>query len=108
MCGCNLSLIGIVCLGPAGDFDYGQKATVEDRLEAGVSGSGSAGVAGAGGGRLADVSPRQRAAQSIQPDDCRCGGPRWQYTPDTPHACSAPVAVGNLIFVAAPTALSAL
>ena len=34
MCGCNLSLIGIVCLGPAGDFDYSLRATEAERLQA--------------------------------------------------------------------------
>jgi outer membrane protein assembly factor BamB len=33
MCGCNLSLIGVVCLAPAGDFNFSIPATDAERLE---------------------------------------------------------------------------
>jgi outer membrane protein assembly factor BamB len=33
MCDCNLSLVGIICLGPAGDFDFQAEATDAERLE---------------------------------------------------------------------------
>ena len=32
-CDCNLSLIGITCLGPAGDFDFSRPAVESERLE---------------------------------------------------------------------------
>ncbi|MCX7827036.1 MAG: PQQ-binding-like beta-propeller repeat protein, partial [Verrucomicrobiae bacterium] len=32
-CDCNLSLLGITCLGPAGDFEFGKKAVESERLE---------------------------------------------------------------------------
>ena len=99
MCGCNLSLIGIVCLGPAGDFDYSLPATEDQRLEVLAK-------------EPAEVAPWEqtandwptyrgdnrrgtRSARAIPPSATE----RWQYRPETPHACSAPVAVGDLIFV---------
>jgi outer membrane protein assembly factor BamB len=33
VCDCQLTLYGITCLGPAGDFDFNQKATESKRLE---------------------------------------------------------------------------
>ncbi|MFQ5808980.1 MAG: PQQ-binding-like beta-propeller repeat protein, partial [Armatimonadota bacterium] len=32
-CDCNLQMFGVISLGPAGDFDFDQEATVADRLE---------------------------------------------------------------------------
>jgi outer membrane protein assembly factor BamB len=99
MCGCNLSLIGIVCLGPAGDFDYSTRASEAERLE--VTAPDSAHVAlleqraddwstyrrdNARGARSAKAIPRST-------------NERWQYRPEATHTCSAPVAVGGLVFV---------
>jgi outer membrane protein assembly factor BamB len=100
MCGCNLSLIGIVSLRPAGDFDFSQEASEKDRLE--VVARRPASVA-----RFAlttedwatyrkdnarsTCSPQAAAADAVL---------RWTYTPDTPTTCTAPVAAGDLVFVA--------
>ena len=35
VCDCNLTLYGITCLGPAGNFDFAQKAMASERLEPG-------------------------------------------------------------------------
>ncbi|NUQ66130.1 MAG: PQQ-binding-like beta-propeller repeat protein, partial [Pirellulales bacterium] len=100
MCGCNLSLIGIVCLGPAGDFNYSIEAAEADRLQVAAQNPG-------------DVAPLEQTAADWptyrRDNSRRCRSPqtiaasmtqRWQYTPDVIHTCSAPVAVGELIFVA--------
>jgi len=99
MCGCNLSLIGIVCLGPAGDFDYSQHATEAERLQATVP--ESANVASLE--QTADDWPtyrrdNARGARSVKAVPLSAAQ-RWQYTPEATHTCSAPVAVDGLIFV---------
>lgn len=99
MCGCNLSLIGIVCLGPAGDFDYSQHATEAERLQATVP--ESANVASLE--QTADDWPtyrrdNARGARSVKTVPLSAAQ-RWQYTPEATHTCSAPVAVDGLVFV---------
>lgn len=37
ICDCQLSIYGITCLGPAGDFDFSLKATEAERLEKGTA-----------------------------------------------------------------------
>jgi len=99
MCGCNLSLIGVICLGPSGSFNYSRKATEADRLQ-----------------RPADA-PAQPAALPEAPGDWptyrkdnarRACSPvavasevavRWQSEPRAGHVPTAPVAVGGLVFV---------
>lgn len=99
MCGCNLTLIGIVCLGPAGDFDFAAKATEADRLET-----------------VADdptkVTPLPQTANdwpTYRRDNVRSTRSnqdipskavlQWQYTPGATNTCTAPVSVGGLVFV---------
>ncbi len=99
MCGCNLSLIGIVCLGPAGEFDYSLRATEDQRLE--VLAKDPAEVAP--GKQTANDWPTYRGDNHRATHSAR-GIPlraveHWQYRPETPHVCSAPLAVGDLIFV---------
>ena len=100
MCGCNLSLIGIVCLGPAGDFDCSRLATEAERLQA--SSPDSAQLAPLE--QTTDDWPTfrrdntrgARSAKAVPPE----ARERWQYKPEGIHTCSAPVAVGDLVFVA--------
>lgn len=99
MCGCNLSLIGIVCLGPAGDFDYALRAAEEDRLE--MLAQDPAGVVPLN--QTADDWPTYRHDNARSSRSSRViattTAERWQYVPDSSHMGSAPVAVGDLIFV---------
>ena len=99
MCGCNLSLIGIVCLGPAGAFDYSRKATERERLESAAEGPA----------QVAPLAPtaddwptyrkdNARSARSPQPVAARVAL-KWTYIPDTPTLRTAPVAAGGLVFV---------
>lgn len=99
MCGCNLSLIGVIGLGPSGSFDYSMRATEADRLE-----------------RPADA-PAQPAPLPETPGDWptyrkdnarRACSPlavaseiavRWQSEPRAGLVPAAPVAAGGLVFV---------
>src|SRR5262249_29003852 len=44
VCDCDLTLYGITCLGPAGDFDFNEQATAAARLEAAAAVGGRASV----------------------------------------------------------------
>ncbi len=99
MCGCNLSLIGVVCLGPAGDFDFSKSAKEADRLEAPEAPGTVAPLE-----QTADDWPAYRkdnARSTRSPKTVAADmSLRWTYTPDSPRTCTAPVAVGGLVFVA--------
>lgn len=99
MCGCNLSLIGIVCLGPAGDFDYSLRANEAGRLQAMAPDSAPAATLE----QTADDWPtyrrdNARGTRSIKAVPLSVA-PCWRYTPEARHICSAPVAVEDLVFV---------
>lgn len=98
VCDCNLTLNGVTCLGPAGDFDFYPKARESERLERGEGNwTQAAGLA---------VSPKDWPAfrgnptctalsEAQVPQECR---PLWVYCP--PYACTptAPTAAGGLVF----------
>ena len=98
VCDCNLTLYGITCLGPAGNFDFSQSATESARLEA-APGAGSV------SGLSVDAKdwPTFRAdnqasvAASVPvPTDAKL---LWAYEPKKPYTPSAPTAADTLAFV---------
>jgi outer membrane protein assembly factor BamB len=99
MCGCNLSLIGIVCVAPAGEFDFSKQATEAERLE-------RASEEPAGASPLqptADDWPTYRkdnvrSARSERPV-AEKAAVMWESRPERPDTSTAPVTVGNLVFV---------
>ncbi|MHC4556904.1 MAG: outer membrane protein assembly factor BamB family protein [Planctomycetota bacterium] len=99
MCGCNLSLIGVICLGPAGDFDFTAKATEADRLEKVADDTTNVTLLS----QTADDWPTYRkdnvrstySNQKISSNAIL----QWQYAPGVPNTCTAPVSVGGLVFV---------
>jgi outer membrane protein assembly factor BamB len=99
MCGCNLSLIGIISLGPAGDFDFSMKATEAERLE----------LARDDPTKIAPLAQTADDWPTYRKDNARsacCGQTvapavevRWQFEPGAPNTPSAPVTAGGLVFV---------
>ena len=107
VCDCQLTLYGITCLGPAGDFDFSPRATEEQRLEKFADDLTN----------VADLSgssadwPTFRAdnigsatTKATIPDSCKL---LWRFDPETtpPPAAplpTAPVAVGGLVFISGP------
>ncbi len=98
MCDCSLSLVGIICMGPAGDFQFGAEATEHQRLES---------FADAG----AKVKPLKVApgdwpayrADNLRSGACRTNIPTaiaraWQYQPTIANDPAAPVTAGGLVF----------
>ena len=99
MCGCNLSLIGVVCLGPAGSFDHTGKAIEAERLD--VLADDPAEVAPLGA--TPDDWPTYRkdntrstlSSQAVAAEAAL----KWEFAPRTPCTSSAPVTAGGLVFV---------
>ncbi len=97
MCGCNLSLLGVICLGPAGDFDYSMKATDAERLES-AEPSSMTPLAQTGDDwpTFRKDNARSTCSQkSVAPATVK----RWEFKPATPNTPTAPVAVGRLAFL---------
>ena len=98
VCDCDLTLYGITCLGPAGAFDFDQKATESARLEAAAGGKPEAGfVVDASDwptfrannqGTVTAAAPLRAKAQLL-----------WDYVPKTAYTPSAPTAADALTFV---------
>jgi outer membrane protein assembly factor BamB len=96
MCGCNLSLLGIICLGPAGDFNYAMKATEAERLQ-----RNHADVRGLDQTAYDWPTYRRdntRSARSHRPIS-RAPTRLWTYKHPTETIPTAPVAVGGLVFL---------
>ena len=98
MCDCSLSLVGIICLGPAGQFDFEAEATEAERLES-----------------LADPDKPLRPFVVVpgdwptyRADNRRTAASRvdvptkiaraWQYSSPLPIDPAAPVTAGGLVF----------
>jgi outer membrane protein assembly factor BamB len=99
-CDCNLTLYGITCLGPAGDYAFNQAATDADRLE---SSAASAPVA-AWPQTVADW-PTFRADNSSSGTTSAkvpaTVSQAWRAALPPGVTPTAPTAVGELVFVAA-------
>ncbi|MHC4654574.1 MAG: outer membrane protein assembly factor BamB family protein, partial [Planctomycetota bacterium] len=99
MCGCNLSLIGVICLGPAEDFDYTAKATEADRLET-VDDEPT---------KITLISQTTDDWPTYRRDNIRSTlsnqnipskmVQQWQHKTDASTTYTAPVSVDNLVFV---------
>lgn len=99
MCDCNLTLVGVVSLAPAGDFDFAGRVQGAERLETAADAARVAdfeiGPADwptlrANNGRTA-TSPAN-VADKVQKI--------WAFQPPAKLPATAPVAAGGLIFVA--------
>jgi len=99
MCGCNLSLVGVVCLAPAGEFDFSKQATEAERLERAPDDATEI----APFAQTADDWPtyrrdNARSTRSERPVAERATL-RWTFQPGAAHTCTAPVTAGDLVFV---------
>lgn len=107
VCDCQLTLYGITCLGPAGEFDFTQPATEAERLE---KGAGNLNKVASLTESSADW-PTFRAdntgsatTKATIPDKAKL---LWQFKPKTKPTSTvsvptAPVAVGGLVFASGP------
>jgi outer membrane protein assembly factor BamB len=100
-CDCNLSLIGCVAKCSAGDYQFGQQADADRRLELG---SGNVTEV-----ETLDTSPddwptyRGNNQRSASTNAVVASGPdvsrRWHYKPDREYVPTAPTYAGGLVFV---------
>ncbi len=98
VCDCNLTLYGITCLSPAGDFDFDQEATESERLETAEDWKKVA--------KLPQSSadwPTFRAnnacnvtTEAVVPKRNRR---LWLFSPPTAIRPTAPIAVGRTVFL---------
>ncbi|OHB69490.1 MAG: hypothetical protein A2V70_10250 [Planctomycetes bacterium RBG_13_63_9] len=99
MCDCSLSLVGIICLGPAGDFDFRAEATDADRLEPLAPAEATLQSLRVGPGDWpayrADNQRNAASSAAIPADPVEA----WQYTPPATIDSAAPVTAGGLVFL---------
>ncbi len=99
MCDCSLSLVGNLCLGPAGDFDFAAQATETERL-----------ASSDWLGELAPLEPAPGDWPTYRADNKRSGASAidiatevklaWQLDPPVPTLPAAPVTAGGRVFLA--------
>lgn len=107
VCDCQLSIYGITCLGPAGDFDFSPKATVKKRLEKGKGDSSnvaSLSESDADWPTFRADNKGRATTKAVIPDKVAS---LWQVTPDVTFAPAmplptAPVTAGGLVFIGGP------
>lgn len=98
VCDCNLTLYGITCLGPAGDFDFAQPAREAERLEAGLPGAFTP-----------DLTPTPTdwptfranptatvTTEALVPDQTSLA---WECKPPTVTTPTAPTTAGGRVFL---------
>jgi outer membrane protein assembly factor BamB len=107
VCDCQLTIYGVTCLGPAGDFDFSPAARDQERLE-----KGSGDVT-----KVAQIPESPNDWPSFRADNTASATTKaivpdkstllWQVAPRTTPAPgaslpTAPVAAGGLVFVSGP------
>jgi len=96
VCDCQNTLYGLTCLGPAGDFDFSKKATLEERLEQGdLTG-------------IADMDESPADWPTFRANNhgnvttkaviSEANDRLWWFTPGTEFMPTAPVTAGGSVF----------
>jgi outer membrane protein assembly factor BamB len=98
MCDCNLTLVGVVSLEPAGSFDFNARVNEKERLEVSV----------AHPGRVAELTPDDADWPTLRANNKRSAylpltladkvALKWTFKPKGALPPTAPVAAGGLIF----------
>ncbi len=97
ICRCDTTQVGVISLGPAGDFDFAAPAAEADRLEG-------------AGGAAAEIEVTARDWPTYRKDNARSVrsplavpaevAERWTYKPPGPNVATAPVAAAGWVFLA--------
>jgi len=98
MCDCNLSLLGNLCLSPAGDFDFEAEARESERLDstAGVEPIAPLEVAPGDWPTYRADNKRSGASATDIPTGVKLA---WQFEPSNGAFPGAPVTAGGLVFL---------
>lgn len=100
-CDCQLTLYGVTCLGPAGDFDFYQPATEADRLEQVAGNPAKIAALPQSEADWPTFRGNNKCSATTEAALSERGKLSWQFTPDTTNGLTltAPVAVGGLVFL---------
>ncbi|MCX7886239.1 MAG: PQQ-binding-like beta-propeller repeat protein [Verrucomicrobiae bacterium] len=94
-CDCNLSLLGITALGPAGDFNFNQPAVESDRLEQ-LAAPQTELTPTAADWPMFRANHQATASTPVAiPERARKA---WEFTPNAAFTPTAPTAAGDLVF----------
>ena len=98
MCDCNLTLVGVVSLAPAGDFDFAGKIRDSERLEAAADAAPVADfeIGPADWPTLRANNARTATSPAGVPDKVQLS---WTFQPPAGLPATAPTAAGGLVFV---------
>jgi outer membrane protein assembly factor BamB len=107
VCDCQLTLYGITCLGPAGNFNFSPQATEAQRLEKGTGDVKEVATLSESVTDWPTFRADNTCSVTTEAAIPESGELLWRFTPETampaavPHP-TAPVAVGGLVFVSGP------
>ncbi len=99
VCDCQNTLYGVTCLGPAGDFDFSQKASEAERLEIGkvnLTEVSSFPSSSADWPTFRANNKGSATSEAVISEESRR---LWWFTPDAAFSPTAPVAAGDLVFL---------
>ncbi|NUQ60953.1 MAG: PQQ-binding-like beta-propeller repeat protein [Pirellulales bacterium] len=98
MCDCNLTLVGVVCVAPAGEFDFTGGAAETDRTEVASPSKPSAPfeIGPKDWPTLRANNARTAASQAAPADQVRM---QWTFQSQGKLPATAPTAAGGLVFV---------
>ncbi|MCX7017161.1 MAG: PQQ-binding-like beta-propeller repeat protein [Candidatus Sumerlaeota bacterium] len=99
VCDCNLTLYGITCLAPAGDFDFGQDAVESERLERLVDDEDTVASLPGSEADWPTFRANNSASATTKAAIASPAAQSWAASPDAAFAPTAPTAVGGLVFL---------
>jgi len=107
VCDCQLSIYGVTCLGPAGDFDFSPKATTAKRLEKGTGDPVNVASLPDSDADWPTFRADNKGKATTKAAIPHKITPLWQFTPEVKFAPAAPlptapVAAGGLVFIGGP------
>ena len=98
VCDCQNTLYGVTCLGPAGDFDFSQKASEAERLEIGKANLTEVSSFPSSSADWPTFRANNKGSATSEAVISEEGRRLWWFTPDTAFSPTAPVAAGGLVF----------
>jgi len=99
VCDCQLTLYGATCLGPAGDYEFNTAATETARLEKGIGDLKNIAALPQSSADWPTFRGNNRCTATTGADiSARCSK-LWKFIPGSEFSPTAPVTVGDLIFL---------
>jgi len=99
MCDCSLSLVGINCLGPAGDFDFNARAIDDERLESFTDPAAPLNLPSVAPGDWPAYRADNRRGGAVKTAIPEAVQLAWQFTPPAKHDPAAPIAAGGFVWL---------